>query len=106
MDWLALAEGEQWKPQHSSDIDDIRSQASVSLASGAQQGLTMPAVPAPGDDATIPPSSSYEDGRELVLTVEDLIEGEKRLPPPTSSMKMGCPKIPQVGSVNRYSEAY
>ena len=33
----------------------------------------------------------------LVLTVADLEKGEKRLPPPSSSMKMGCPKIPQVG---------
>lgn len=46
---------------------------------------------------------SFEDGRmdsdeqEPVLTLTDLEEGEKRLPPPTSSMKMGCPKIPKVG---------
>lgn len=32
----------------------------------------------------------------LVLTLADLEVGEKRLPPPSSSMKMGCPKIPQV----------
>ncbi|CAM9484075.1 unnamed protein product, partial [Hapterophycus canaliculatus] len=32
----------------------------------------------------------------LVLTLADLEIGEKRLPPPSSSMKMGCPKIPQV----------
>lgn len=46
---------------------------------------------------------SFEDGgldpddQEPVLTLTDLEEGEKRLPPPTSSMKMGCPKIPKVG---------
>ena len=38
-----------------------------------------------------------QDEKELVLTLADLEEGEKRLPPPASTMKMGCPKIPQVG---------
>ncbi|CAM9360776.1 unnamed protein product, partial [Ascophyllum nodosum] len=37
-----------------------------------------------------------QDEKELVLTLADLEEGEKRLPPPASTMKMGCPKIPQV----------
>eukprot|EP00903_Cladosiphon_okamuranus_P012041 g11306.t1 len=37
-----------------------------------------------------------EGGGGLVLTLADLERGEKRLSPPSSSMKMGCPKIPQV----------
>lgn len=37
----------------------------------------------------------------LLLTMADLEVGEKKLPPPSSSMKMGCPKIPQVTVVGR-----
>lgn len=38
------------------------------------------------------------DSRGLVLTVKDLEEAERKLPPSNSSMKMGCPRIPQVMS--------
>lgn len=45
-----------------------------------------------------------EDGiPEFALTMEDLEQGERSLPPPNSTMKMGSAKIPQVRQAKRFA---
>ncbi|CAB1097222.1 unnamed protein product [Ectocarpus sp. CCAP 1310/34] len=81
VDWLAMAESEAAKAQRNG-----RGRSSVVSGAAAAGGAERS-----GD------SVGGEGGRgKLVLTLADLEKGEKRLPPPSSSMKMGCPKIPQV----------
>lgn len=81
VDWLAVAESEAAKAQRNG-------RGGSSVVSGA--------APAGGVERS-GDSVGGEGGRgKLVLTLADLEKGEKRLPPPSSSMKMGCPKIPQV----------
>ncbi|CAM9856766.1 unnamed protein product, partial [Ectocarpus fasciculatus] len=71
VDWLAVAESEAAKAQRNG-----RGHSSVVSGAAAAGGAAR--------------------SGELVLTLADLEKGEKQLPPPSSSMKMGCPKIPQV----------
>ncbi|CAN0272544.1 unnamed protein product, partial [Ectocarpus sp. 13 AM-2016] len=81
VDWLAVAESEAAKARRNG-----RARSSVVSGAAAAGGAERSRYFVGG-----------EGGRgELVLTLADLEKGEKRLPPPSSSMKMGCPKIPQV----------
>lgn len=81
VDWLALAEAQEQHQHPHSGGNEPR-----------------PPLPPPGQGFCGEMEGKGGDGqKEFVLTMGDLEEGEKRLPAPTSSMKMGCPKIPQVG---------
>ncbi|CAM9932401.1 unnamed protein product [Ectocarpus sp. 12 AP-2014] len=82
VDWLAVAESEAAKAQQQNGRGRSSAVSRATDTDGAERS---------GD------SVGGEGGRgKLVMTLADLEKGEKRLPPPSSSMKMGCPKIPQV----------
>lgn len=81
MDWLAVAESEAAKAQ----------------PTGRRRSSVVSGAAAAGGAVTSRDFAGGESGHgEVALTLADLEKGEKRLPAPSSSMKMGCPKIPQV----------
>lgn len=93
-DWLALAEAKEREQQGASLVPSrasVASNTSTALVLGGNSSVFI-------DGESEAEGGGREEGQGggLLLTLEDLEEGEKRLPPPSSSMKMGCPKIPQV----------
>lgn len=92
-DWLKLAEAREHAPEP---------QATRAAGEAAvEQSLGLFTSRANGDlSAGIIEQDVGKEGEmdDLVLTIGDLGEGERALPPPSSSMKMGAPKIPQVNS--------
>eukprot|EP00904_Undaria_pinnatifida_P006698 jgi/Undpi1/3158/HiC_scaffold_15.g06532.m1 len=75
VDWLSAAEAKELERGNGDGFGSTAGQSPSSLLSPTHAGCT-------------------ESG--VMLTVVDLEEGEKMLPPPSSSMKMGSAKIPQV----------
>lgn len=93
-DWLALAEAQEREEAVSTARSTL---VAVTAMNERLVGVLDPSVVGGDGFGGEMEGVSSGDAKELVLTFGDLEEGEKGLPPPSSSMKMGCPKIPQVG---------